>query len=135
MRAELPNDMPQGAKFVATGMNASTHNRTGEWVACHEDHDQGTDRCRVTDQSGVVLYDGDFLPAGRRARAVPDDQLQIGAFNPHKGWVASAEDNSPAPTIPLQNGALLVPAGQSNLPQSHWTEDSGEVTPASASTR
>jgi hypothetical protein len=128
----LPSDMPTAARFAKASANPSSHQVAGIWIACNEDNDRHTDWCQLTDQSGAVVYKGDFLPVGSIRRA-PQSELRIGHFDPIKGWVNGPNESFPVPVVPLADGTLLVPADETLELGAQWSGDPSQVEQLRAS--
>jgi len=63
LQPDIPQDMPRGTSyFVQSGYNLQRNEPIGQWIACRPDLPQGGDLCRVTDNHGMVIYQGEFLP-------------------------------------------------------------------------
>ncbi len=121
----VPRDMPSNAKFLQSGFDVATNEPQGNWVACSLHSADGLDWCRVTDQKGVVVYQGDFLPVSTTA-PLPDNQLAVAPVNPKKIWVHGPVEDGPVPAIPLMNGGVLVPASDRYALLERWKADSYE---------
>jgi hypothetical protein len=125
MQVAVPRDMPQNAKFLQSGFDVNTNEPLGNWVACTLHDADGSDWCRVTDQKGIVLYQGDFLPTATTS-PVGNDQLKVSTIDPKKMWVHGPVEGGPVPAIPLTNGAVLVPASDRYALLQRWASDSAE---------
>ncbi len=121
----VPRDMPANAKFLQSGFDVATNEPQGDWVACSLHSADGLDWCRVTDQKGTVLYEGDFLPVNS-TQPVGDDQLQVAGANPRKIWVKGPVEGGPVPAIPLTSGSVLVPASDRYALMQRWASDPTE---------
>jgi hypothetical protein len=122
----LPRDMPRGADFVPVGYDLQHLESRGEWIACSTDTAQNADFCRVTDARGEVVYQGDFMPLGSFT-PLPADQLQVARINAEHLWVQGPAENGPVPAIPLLNGAVLVPADDSEALADRWINNPLEL--------
>ena len=120
-----PSDVAAGATFGKSGAGSTGSQSKGQWVSCHEDSARETDWCQVTDQSGTILYKGDFLPVGEVHR-VPQARLLIGHFDSANGWVDGPNESLPVPVVPLLDGTLLVPADDSIDLKARWDRDPSE---------
>ena len=88
----------------------------------------GSDWCRVTDQKGIVLYQGDFLPTASTTSPVGNDQLKVSSRRIRsKMWVHGPVEGGPVPAIPLTNGTVLVPASDRYALLQRWANDSDGV--------
>jgi hypothetical protein len=132
MTAVLPKDMPSDAKFTLTGYNPDNLEPRGQWVACGMDNDHATNWCRVTNQVGTVIYEGDFLPLGS-TRALPAEQLEVGQYSPTIDWVRGPAEQIQVPIIPLKNGVMLVPAADALILPARWAKDPHELQVLTAS--
>jgi hypothetical protein len=122
MQAAIPKDMPPGAHFVQSGYNVSSNEPTGNWLACWVEREQAANRCRVTDQKGMVIFEDFYLPLDSSTPA-PEEQLRIIAEDAHKLWVTGSAEGTPVPVIPLANGRLLVPVADRELLINRWKQD------------
>jgi hypothetical protein len=125
MHASVPKDMPQNAQFVQSGFDVSRNEAQGEWIACQTNASEGDNWCRVTDQRGMVVYQGGFLPVGSPV-PVPENQLKIAETAPDKMWVEGPFEAGPVPVIPLRNGQVLVPETDQAALATRWAKDPGE---------
>lgn len=127
-----PEDVAVGSTFTRSSSGATGRQSQGQWVSCREDSERKTDWCQIADQNGAVIYKGDFLPVGKVHR-VPQDQLQLGVFDPANGWVSGPNESLPVPVIPLKDGTLLVPSADTLALAQRWSRDPSErdrATPA-----
>jgi hypothetical protein len=121
----VPRDMPANAKFLQTGFDVSDGEPLGTWIACSLHQADGLDWCRVTDQKGTVVYQGDFLPVNG-TRALGNEELTVASINPKKMWVHGPVESGPVPAILLTSGNMLVPAADRDALLQRWARDSGE---------
>ena len=121
----VPQDMPKNAAFVPAGYDLAHNEKQGEWIACSNDPDRGTDSCRVTDAHGAVIFQGEFLPVNG-SQAVPGDQLKIATSGKADMWVEGPTEEGPVPVIPLANGEILVPSDDAYALAVRWSKDPGE---------
>jgi hypothetical protein len=121
----IPKDMPANSKFLQSGFNIANDEAQGTWVACRLEAGEGTDWCRVTDQKGIVLFQGSFLPLNS-TQPLGDGELAVAAVNPTKIWVKGPVEGLPVPAIPLANGSMLVPAGDRYALIQRWNADPSE---------
>ena len=127
MNASVPKDMPEDSHFLPSGFNVANNEQTGDWIACRVDAQQATDWCRVTDQRGMVVYQGDFLPLNSAA-PLPGNALAVASTDPQKMWVRGPAEAGPVPVIPLQGGNVLVPAADRDALRQRWAVDSTEIS-------
>jgi len=106
--ATLPKDMPGDARFVRTGYDLATNEYVGLWVACMPNLEEQTNLCRVTNQRGDVIFQGQFLPVDTQ-QPVPAAQLKIGTLDKDNLWTDGPAESAPVPVIPLADGQRLVP--------------------------
>jgi hypothetical protein len=123
---ELPKDMPKGAHFVQSGYDVSRLEAKGDWIACSTDSAQNTDFCRVTDQRGTVVYQGDFLPL-HSSEPVAAEDLEVAQMDADRLWVQGPAEKGPVPVIPLANGTLLVPADDNEALADRWSNNPAEL--------
>ena len=121
-----PRDMPAGAHFVESSYDISRNEAKGDWIACSTDSAQNADFCRVTDDRGEVVYQGDFLPL-RSQQPLPADQLQVGQMNADYLFVQGPAEEGPVPVIKLTNGVVLVPAADSEALADRWSNHPEEL--------
>ena len=124
--AALPSDMPRDAHFLASGFDIATSEAQGNWIACRVNPEQATDWCRVTDQKGSVVFQGDYLPADSPI-AVSADELQVANVRPDRIWVRGPVEQGPVPVIALTNGKVLVPAADREALDQRWSLDPAEL--------
>ena len=129
----VPKDMPSNAKFLQSGFEVSTNEPLGNWVACSLHPAESVDWCRVTDQKGTVVYQGDFLPVNS-TQPLPDAELIVMSANPKKIWVHGPVEDGPVPAIPLTSGSVLVPASDRYALMQRWASDSTEYDSVREST-
>ncbi len=121
----VPADMPANSKFLQTGFNVSDGEPLGSWIACSLHEADNLDWCRVTDQKGTVVYQGDFLPLNS-TRPLSNDQLTVANLNPKKMWVKGPVESGPVPVILLAGGNVLVPSADRDALIQRWAADSTE---------
>jgi hypothetical protein len=126
LQPALPKDMPNNAVFVAAGYDIAHNEKQGEWIACSNDPEQGTDRCRVTDPHGTVIYEGEFLPVNG-SQPLPADQLKVATSGKADIWVQGPAEQGPVPVIPLANGAMLVPSADAYALGARWSKNPDEL--------
>ena len=122
----LPKDMPAGAHFVESGYDLQHNEAKGDWIACSTDSAQNADFCRVTDAQGEVVYQGDFLPFNSE-QPIPADQLQVARISADHLWIQGPAESGPVPVIRLVNGAVLVPAADSEALADRWNSNPAEL--------
>jgi hypothetical protein len=122
----LPRDMPRGADFVPVGYDLQHLEPKGVWIACSTDTERNADFCRVTDATGEVVYQGDFMPLGSFT-PLPADQLQVARINVEHLWIQGPAEAGPVPVIPLRNGAVLVPEADSEALADRWLNNPLEL--------
>jgi hypothetical protein len=121
-----PADMPAGANFVESGYDITHNEPKGDWIACSTDSEENADFCRVTDDRGEVVYQGDFLPL-RSEQPLPADQLQVARMSPDHLFVQGPAEAGPVPVIRLVNGKVLVPAADSEALADRWSNHPEEL--------
>jgi hypothetical protein len=121
----VPKDMPATAKFLQSGFDIANDEPQGNWVACRYQEDDAADWCRVTDQKGMVVYQGNFLPLNS-TQPYRDEEMTVASVNPKKMWVKGPVEELPVPVIPLTSGGVLVPAADRYALIQRWTADSSE---------
>jgi hypothetical protein len=127
LKPARPNDMPSNAHFVQTGYNLQRNEPIGQWIACRPDTDRGADLCRITDNLGTVIFQGDFLPLAGHV-ALPTEELLVARDEkPSSAWVQGPAERGPVPVIRLDNGQLLVPAGDADALADRWARDPDEL--------
>jgi hypothetical protein len=125
IHASVPKDMPQTASFVQSGYDLSRNEAQGNWIACQENSASAADYCRVTDQKGIVVFQGDFLPIGT-AREVPTSHLKVDVADANKMWVQGPAERGPVPVITLADGQVLVPVADQTALKQRWAGDPSE---------
>lgn len=125
LKAALPANMPADSQFLQSGFQVKDNETQGNWVACRVNESEGTDWCRVTDQVGNVVYQGNYLPLGS---SVPlnASSLRIRSISPDKIWVSSPVQGLTVPVFPLEGGQILVPAEDSYPLAERWKVDPTE---------
>jgi hypothetical protein len=118
----LPKDMPADSRFVQSGYDLQHNEPKGDWVSCTADSPDDTDFCRVTDNHGTVIYQGDFMSVSDTGQ-VPAGQLQIASMDSRELWVEGPGDALPVPAIALTNGKTLVPAVDSGALAVRWRKN------------
>ena len=126
LQPAIPRNMPASARFVPSGFDLRSAEARGDWIACRMDEEQSADLCRVTDAHGTVIYQGEFLTVNGDA-AVPDMQLRIAAATDESLWVDGPAGEGPVPVIPLVDGTLLAPAGETSALTDRWKSDPDEL--------
>ena len=122
-----PNDIPANSYFVPLGYNLQRNEPTGQWIACRPDPAQGADLCRVTDHTGAVIYQGEYLPLHSR-KIVPANELRVASGEKVKYlWVRGPAESGPVPLIPLANGKILVPVADSDALEDRWAKNPEEL--------
>jgi hypothetical protein len=121
LHATLPPDMPASSRFVATGYDIADNESLGLWIACRPDLQQPSDWCRVTDQRGTVVFEGQFLPVDS-PQPVPAAKLVIAPVDKATLWTSGPAEQSPVPVIPLEDGQRLVPAADRLAFLTRWAD-------------
>lgn len=125
LHAALPSNMPGTARFVQTGYDVATNEALGQWIGCRPSPQQSSDWCRVTDQRGSVVFEGQFLPVDSTA-LVPVEGLQFAPIDKGRLWTYGPAEQAPVPVIPLANGQLLVPVADRPALLTRWANDPDE---------
>jgi hypothetical protein len=103
-----PSDISASGIFIERGsvpFKLSTH---GDWLDCWRDSLTSTNRCRLTDERGAVMFEDTFLPYAAQAPLTNTD-LRIDAKKTgHLSMGVTGYDIS-LPIIFLQNGTILLP--------------------------
>jgi hypothetical protein len=120
--------MPSDSRFVQSGYDLQRNEPEGDWISCSTTSPYGhdADYCRVTDNHGTVIFQGDFMPV-RGSQPVAPGRLQVAAMDADKLWVEGPAEESPVPVITLTNGAILVPADDSDALADRWARDPQEL--------
>ena len=122
----VPKNMPSDSHFIQSGYDLRLNEPLGNWISCRADTAQAADFCRVTDNRGIVIYQGEFTSLGG-SRAVPQADLRFPPADPRGLWTRGPAENAPVPVIPLAGGQILVPAADSNALASRWAKDPDEL--------
>jgi len=122
----IPKDMPRNAQFVRSGYDLQRNEPKGNWVSCTADSPDATDFCRVTDNHGTVLYQGDFMPVSGAAQ-VPASELRLATMDSENLWIEGPAEAFPVPAIALANGEMLVPADDSDALADRWAKNPDEL--------
>jgi hypothetical protein len=125
LHASLPRDMPRNARFVQTGYALASNETLGQWVGCRAAEPGHGDWCRVTDQRGSVVFEGEFLPLDS-TEPVPADRLAVGQLDKARLWTFGPAEQAPVPVIPLEDGQTLVPVADRLCLMERWTQGVGE---------
>lgn len=119
--------MPANSYFLQSGYNLQRNEPIGQWIACRPDPGQGADLCRVTDHTGQVIFQGDYLPL-HGAEALPAEELQVATGEVLNDlWVRGPAESGPVPVIPLANGKILVPAADADALADRWARNPDEL--------
>ena len=119
LRPSLPKDMPGDSEFVQSGYDLQHNEPMGDWVSCTANSSEDTDFCRVTDNHGTVIYQGDFMPV-LGSEKVPASQLRLASMDSKNLWVEVPAEALSVPAIELTNGQTLVPADDSYVLADRW---------------
>jgi len=126
LHPSVPKDMPGNSQFVRSGYDLQSNEPKGNWVSCTADSPHDTDFCRVTDNHGAVIYQGDFMPVSGRAK-VPASQLRLATMDSNNLWIEGPSQQLPVPAIALANGEMLVPADDSDALADRWAKNPQEL--------
>jgi hypothetical protein len=125
LHAAVPANMPASARFIQTGYDVSDNEALGRWVACRLDPVQSSDWCRVTDQAGYVVFEGQFLPLDSDT-PVPESGLHFAKLDKDRLWTNGPTEQLPIPVLPLANGQVLVPVPDRGALIARWANDPEE---------
>jgi hypothetical protein len=128
LQPALPPDMPTSSSFIQSGFNVARSEPLGNWISCREDADRSADSCRVTDNKGIVIFQGEFLSMSRSS-SVPNSELKVANRTEARNlWIQGPSFTGPIPVIPLTNGDLLIPAEDSQVLRDRWNHDPDELS-------
>lgn len=122
-----PADISASGIFIERGsvpFKLSTH---GDWLDCWQDVHSNTDQCRLTDEKGVLKFEGKFLSYENRT-VIPGQELKIDATKTGHLWMGVTEENISFPVVFLQNGTILLPQGDYEKAKKivdHWVNGHG----------
>lgn len=126
LHAAVPKDMPQDSQFLQSNFTVATDEAQGNWIACRLEQAETADWCRVTDQNGMVVFEGEFLPVSS-GNPLPTSEIKVtSAARPRNLWIQGPAEGGPVPAIPLVNGDVLVPAADRYPLQQRWAGDPRE---------
>jgi hypothetical protein len=103
-----PANISDSGIFIERGsvpFKLSTH---GDWLDCWQDVRTNTAQCRLTNEKGILKFEGTFLSYETRA-AIPAAELKIDSTRTGHLWLGVTTGNIPFPIIFLQNGTILLP--------------------------
>jgi hypothetical protein len=104
-----PADISPSGIFIERGSVPFEFSMHGDWLDCWQDVHTNTDECRLTDEKGVLKYEGTFLSYGSKA-LVPGSELKMDAVKTGHLWIGvTVEKIISIPVIFLQNGVILLP--------------------------
>ncbi len=122
----VPTNMPSDSHFIQSGYDLRHNEPLGNWISCRADAAQAADFCRVTDNRGIVIYQGEFTSLSG-SRAVPQADLRFTPADPRGIWTRGPAENAPVPVIFLVGGQILVPAADSDALANRWAKDPDEL--------
>ena len=121
LQPELPGNMPPDSRFIATGYDLEHNEHQGVWIACHPGSSMGDSFCRVTDNRGEVVFQGDYVPV-QDARGMRTNTLGATPANATLHWVTGPVEGISVPLIPMTDGTLLVPADDRDALLNRWNQ-------------
>ena len=103
-----PANISSRGAFLEVGsvpFKLSTH---GDWLDCWKDDGANMDRCKYTDEKGVVYFE-DFVLPYEGISPIPKEQLVIDTLRTRSLHYGVTDKNFRFPLIFLQNGQILLP--------------------------
>jgi hypothetical protein len=125
------NISPRGV-FLEVGsvpFKLSTH---GDWLECWKDEKANVDRCKYTDEKGVVYFE-DFVLPYEGISPVPEEELVIDTGRTRGFHYGVTDKNIRFPLIFLRNGQILLPQsdyerGKQNV--DYWVTRKSDKSPS-----
>ena len=121
LQPALPKNMPADSRFIATGYDLEHNEHKGVWIACHPGRSTGVSFCRITDNRGIVVFQGDYVPVRDAARVRAEPSAATPATG-HLGWVTGPVEGISVPLIPMTDGTLLVPEDDRDALLARWNQ-------------
>jgi hypothetical protein len=119
--AKRPAGVPSKAIFIEES-SVPFRRPSGIWLYCWMDNKTDTDRCRITDENGAVVYEDVFL-AYQGVYPVPEVDLMLNKKTGGLGLSVN-EGQVVIPLVFLENRQILIPksyyqAGKRMLERAH----------------
>jgi hypothetical protein len=105
---QRPRGVAANAIYLERSVVPFKTSTEGNWLECWFDDRELVNRCKLTDKTGDVKYDGVFVPYQDRS-AVPQDELIFDSHRTGTLWTGSYEKHIHVPIIYLANGTILLP--------------------------
>ena len=106
-----PSNISASGIFIERGSVPFKLSMHGDWLDCWRDARIGADRCRLTDEKGVLKFEDTFLPYQAHA-LVPEVELEIDPKKTGHLWIGVTTQNVSLPIIFMQNGEILLPQSE-----------------------
>jgi hypothetical protein len=92
--------------------------KNGDWLNCWLDREQNVNRCRMSDEDGILEYEGVFSPS-QGSSVMPNSELKIDVkrTGTRMQWVIFGDQIMPI--IHLRGGTILIPAEASEPAKQH----------------
>jgi hypothetical protein len=117
-RPRRPHTVSSNALYVVPNNLPLRLRQAGYWLECWFDQHENVDRCKLTDENGIVSFEDVFLP---RPGNTPLPQSEL-VFQRETGrsWIQSCDKRINVPVI-------YLPYGQGLIPRSLYKEVKQEV--------
>jgi len=101
-----PKAVSRTAVFLRAPATGGPSGPRGVWLVCWQS--SGENRCRFSEKDGATIFEGVFIPYGRK-EAIPTDLLKIDTSktkyaDPEGVWI----NDLLVPMVYLQNGEVLI---------------------------
>jgi len=102
-----PHTVSSNALYVVPDNLPLKFRQPGYWLECWLDQHENVNRCKLTDENGVVSFEDVFLPWPGHT-PLPQGELVIKPCTGH-AWVQSRDKRLDVPVVCVKYGQALVP--------------------------
>lgn len=102
-----PHSVSPNALYVVPDNLPLRLRQPGYWLECWLDQPENVNRCKLTDEDGIVSYEDVFLPWPGHT-PLPQSELVIKSWTGH-AWIQSCDKKIDVPVVYVKYGQALVP--------------------------
>ena len=102
-----PHTVSSNALYVVPDNLPLKLRQPGYWLECWLDQRENVNRCKLTDENGIVSYEDVFLPWPGHT-PLPQSELVIKPWTGH-AWIQSCDKKINVPLVYVKYGQALVP--------------------------
>lgn len=102
-----PHTVSSNALYIVPDNLPFRFRQPGYWLECWLDQHENVNRCKLTDENGVVSYEDVFLP-WPGPTPLAQSELVIKPWTGH-AWIQSSDKKIDVPVVSVKYGQCLVP--------------------------